>query len=90
MSILPQAAESANIRALANRKYERFTGLTGTVITLHNPVVLGTEQVFKNGALLDPVNNATYFLQGNTLTLGSALISTDVLVVHYHFRTATT
>jgi hypothetical protein len=52
--------------------------------------VLGTEQVFKNGVLLDPANNSTYYLQGKTLTLGTALVSSDVLVVHYNYRTATT
>lgn len=90
MTLLVRPAENPNIAALGNRKYDRFTGLTGTTLTLSNPCVLGTEQVFKNGTLLDPGNASVYFIEASTVTLGVALVNTDVVVVHFNYRQAST
>jgi hypothetical protein len=90
MRALPQQPETANIRALAQVYRERFTGLTGTTITLQHVVTTtqfgdeGLEHVFKNGVLLDPT---TYTIRGKVITLGSAAVGTDVFIVYYHYRT---
>lgn len=84
----PQQPETPNIRFLAQRERERFTGLTTAVVTLTNTPAqtirgTGLDAVFKNGALVDPT---TYTVVGNVITLGGALIVGDVVVVFYAYR----
>ncbi len=86
---LPNQPETPNVRYLAQRARERFTDLTTDTITLaHIPARTvrdeGLEGVFLNRALVDP---DTYTIDGDTITLGSALIATDVVVVFYSYRT---
>lgn len=83
---LPGPPTNPNELALASFNRERFTGITGTALTLQNICVTGTELVFVNGALLDPNPVTAYFINGTSLTLQAALISTDVLVISYYFR----
>ena len=83
MLALPNAPESANVRALASWTTERFTGLTSNTVTLSNPAVKGAVMTFKNGLLVDPT---TVTVQAKTLTLGSALVSGDLVVVTYFYR----
>jgi hypothetical protein len=78
--------ESPNIRALSQWARERFTGSTSTTISLANKAVDGTEFVYKNGTLLDPPPGTAYTVSGSTLTLGSARLTGDVLVISYYFR----
>lgn len=89
---LPTTPDNNNERALAQVYRERFTGLTGTALTLLNTPArtaddTGLERVFKNGALLDPAGGAGgYSITGKAITLGTALIAGDVVVVHYWYR----
>lgn len=80
---LPEPPESPNVRALAGWSREEFTGLTTAVVTLAKTANAGTELVVKNGSIVRP---STYTLAGTTLTLGSALIAGDWVVVWYHAR----
>ena len=77
--------ESPNIRALAQWRQEQFTGLTTTDIPLSQvpDQASGILLCWKNGTLLDPT---TVTLSGSTLTLSSALIAGDVVVVFYKAR----
>lgn len=89
MKQLPQAP-SPNERVLAQEYRERFTGLTGTTLTLtHLPLrtvnTLALELLFKNGALLDPASD--YTIAGATVTLSVALIAGDKIVARYPYRT---
>jgi len=89
--LMPDEPESPNIRALSALAVERYTGSTATTFTLTDTAIEGMEQVFKNGTLLDPGNPGaagTYLLKQNTLTLGTALLVTDVLIVRYYYRVA--
>lgn len=82
---LPAPPETANITALAAWKQDRLTGLTTTAVPLTAQVDVkgGICLVWKNGTLLDP-NAVT--IDGATLTLASALIAGDIVVVFYHSR----
>lgn len=77
--------ESANVQALSQWRQEEFTGLTTAVVTLAQQpdVKSGMMLVFKNGTLLRPSLNV---LSGTTLTLPSALIAGDWVVVSYKAR----
>lgn len=75
-----------NIRILASWKRERYTGVTGTTLSLMNHVVAGQEMVFKNGALLDYAS--AYTIAGDTLTFAVALVAGDVILISYLFRTS--
>lgn len=80
-------AQDTNIQALARYASERITGGTSATVTLTHYPVVGLEQVFKNGTLLDPGSSpAAYTIVGNVLTLASAPLATDVLQIFYHFR----
>lgn len=83
MIALPQPPESPNVRQLASWRWERYTGLTTTTVTVSNPVVSGTALVWKNGALVDPTTVTT---QSNVVTLPASLVSGDVVVVAYFYR----
>lgn len=89
---LPGTPTDNNERALAQVYRERFTGLTGTAITLLNVPArtaddVGLERVFKNGLLLDPAGGASgYTIVGKAITLGAALVGGDVVVVYYWYR----
>lgn len=88
MKSLPSQPETPNVRVLAQEYREEFTGLTTAVVTLANAPLetvngVGLELVFKNGALVAP---STYTIDANVITLGSALIAGDVVVVRYPFR----
>ena len=74
-----------NDRALAAWRQERLTGLTTATVTLQQNVdaASGLLLVFKNGTLLDPT---TVTLSQNVLTLSSALIAGDIIVVVYKAR----
>lgn len=92
MRQLPAQPESANVRALAQWYRERFTGLTGTAITLAQTPVrtsddVGLELVVKNGAILDPSGGASgYSITGPSITLGAAAIAGDVFLILYPYR----
>lgn len=81
---LPQPP-TPNDRALAAWRQERLTGLTTATVTLQQNVdaASGLLLVFKNGTLLDPT---TVTLSQNVLTLSSALIAGDIIVVVYKAR----
>lgn len=89
---MPGVPADSNERALAQVYRERFTGLTGTAITLaYTPAQtadsVGLERVYKNGALLDHAGGASgYSILGKAITLGAALIAGDVVIVHYWYR----
>lgn len=76
---------SRNESILAQWQQEEFTGITTTVVPLSYPpdVDSGLVLVFKNGTLLRPSLNT---ISGSTLTLPSALIAGDWVVVHYKSR----
>ena len=77
--------ETANITALAAWKQERFTGMTTTTIALSAQVDQkgGITLVWKNGTLLDP---NTITISDSTVTVSSAFVAGDVVVVLYHYR----
>lgn len=87
---LPVAASATpNETALSQVTKERFTDSTASTLTLRNHAIAGLELVFKNGQLLDSAaSTPDYFLVGNTLTLSTALVSTDVVYAHYPFTTS--
>lgn len=86
---LPLAAATPNETALSQVTKERFTGSTATILTLRNHAIAGLELVFKNGTLLDPAaSTPDYFLLQNQLTLAAALVSSDVVQIHYPFTTS--
>lgn len=83
----------STMSALRQFKTERHTGLSSTVVALANPVVNDAQggfhfaHVYKNGALLDPGGTTPdYTISGNTITLHTAAISTDVFLVTYYYR----
>lgn len=80
---LPERPGSSSLRALAAFAREEFTGLTTAAVTVSHAIVQGVELVFKNGTLVRP---STYTISGTTITLGSALLAGDWVVVHYYFR----
>lgn len=85
---LPQRPETPNIRALSQRARERFVPGNGvTSLFLAKTCVSGSEEVFKNGTLLD-WGGATpaYTVQGATVTLTVAANGTDVFVIYYWYR----
>jgi len=82
--LLTEPVSDQNIRLLAQRTKERFTGLTGTTITAANHIVTGQEDVVKNGLLLDYGND--YTVSGQTVTLAAALVTSDVVILKYLFR----
>ena len=85
-NILPQRPETDNIRALAAKNRERFTGTTNPVFVLQHSPVVGLEHVYLNGALLDPGGSTkVYTIVGRTLTLNTPPNSSDVLIVHYQY-----
>ena len=85
MPLSLQHPPEGNDRALAAWRQERVTGLTTATVTLKQNVdaASGICLVFKNGTLLDPT---TVTPSGNVLTLGSALIAGDIIVVLYKAR----
>lgn len=82
---LPAPYATANERALAQWRQEEFTGLVTAVVTLSQTPDLasGLLLVWKNGTLLRPSLNV---LAGSILTLPSALIAGDWVVVFYKAR----
>lgn len=82
---LPSPPESPNVRALAQWRQDRQTGLTTDAVVLPQTPdgASGIVLVFKNGTLLDPT---TVTLSGSTLTLSSALVAGDVVVTLYKCR----
>lgn len=85
MLSLPVAPETQNIRALAAWRQEEVTGLVTATITLQQQIdaASGICLVWKNGTLVQP---STITIAGNTLTLGSALIAGDWVVIFYKAR----
>jgi hypothetical protein len=73
---------------------ERFTGLSGTAITLAKVPLLNPNitlpspfRLTKNGSLLDPGGGAGgYTIAGNAVTLGAAASGGDVFVADYWFQ----
>lgn len=82
---LPQPPESRNIDVLRQWKQEEFTGITTAVVPLSQvpDAASGILLVWKNGTLLRPSLNT---ISGATLTLPSALIAGDWVVVLYKGR----
>ena len=85
MLSLPTPPASPNEVALASWKVEEFTGLTVATITLaaNADAASGMVLVWKNGTLLRPSLNT---ISANVITLPSALIAGDWVVVVYHSR----
>lgn len=85
---LPAKPETPNIRALSQRARERFVPANGvTTLFLARPCVTGSEELFKNGTLLDwGATPAAYTVQGTTVTLNVAANGTDVFVIYYWYR----
>jgi len=92
LQVLPNPTTGAypsdnNIQALARFKVERFTNSTATIIALSGTPVIGLEQVFKNGTLLDrELATPDYTISGNRITLHTAPLTSDVLKIFYYFR----
>ena len=92
LQVLPNPTTGAypsdnNIQALARYKTDRFTGGTSATIALTASPVVGLEQVFKNGTLLDrQLATPDYTISGSTLTLHTAPIASDVIRVFYFYR----
>lgn len=87
MKQIPQAPESPNIRVLAQQLRERFTNVT-TSVTLTNPVLTavdgsGLELVIVDNVPKDP---ALYTVSGRVITFDTPLAGTEVVVVHYPYR----
>lgn len=80
---LPQATVDPNSRMLAGFGRARLSGITGATVTFPAAPVPETLLVYRNGLLLDP---STVSVLGSALTLPSALVSADVLVVVGHWR----
>lgn len=56
-----------------------YTGNTGTSVTISDTSSADLVKVYKNGILLEPI--ADYSISGTTLTLVTALVSTDKITV---------
>lgn len=80
----PYGTRDPAIQALARFGYDRQTGIVGATLTLANPPVDGTLQLFKNGALMD--DSGGYTVSGATVTLAVAAIAGDVFQAYYHWR----
>lgn len=86
---MPGRSPDPAVRALAQYAHERYTGGTSATITLGNRPIVGIEQVYKNGTLLDrELATPDYTISGNVLTLHTAPLATDVIRIIYHFRTS--
>ena len=86
---LPVPTTDRNVQALGRLWRQDITGKTGTTLTLDNAPVIGTEMVYKNGALLWPDDASTtydYSIAGNSLTLAVAAVSGDKFTILAHFR----
>jgi len=87
------APPSTNERVLAQQYQEQQSGLTTTTISLAKSVAVTQDGVplillFKNGSLLQRAAGAgNYQITGNTITLGTAAVGTDVFIAHYSYRT---
>ena len=80
----PYGANDPAIQALSRFGYDRQTGVVGATLTLANPPVDGTLQLFKNGVLMDDTGG--YTVSGQTVTLSVAAIGADVFQAYYHHR----
>lgn len=86
---LPDATTDRNVQALGRLWRQDITGETGTTLALYNAPVVGTEMVYKNGALLWPSDASTtydYTITGRSLVLETAAVGTDKFTVLAHFR----
>ena len=92
LQVLPNPTTGAqpsdnNIQALARYKTDRLTGGTSVTITLTASPVVGLEQVFKNGTLLDrELATPDYTISGNRITLHTAPLTSDIIKIFYYFR----
>lgn len=92
LQALPVIPSDPTLRSLAQLKVERFTGSTATTIKLRNKAVAGLEQVFKTPSggpttLLDPLlSTPDYTIAGDVITLHTAPLTTDVILIRYQFR----
>lgn len=77
---------SPAIQALARFGLDYQTGITGADVTLANPPVDGPVWVFKNGVKLSAATG--YTINGQSMTLTTALISSDELECYYWYRQA--
>lgn len=59
--------------------YTWYTGNTGTTVTIQDTTGVNALNVYKNGLLLQPTQD--YTISGTTLTLTTALVSTDKITV---------
>lgn len=82
---LTSPPESRNIAILAQWQQEEFTGLTTTTVPLSSApdTTSGMCLVFKNGTLVRP---SLITISGSTLTLPSALVAGDWIVIFYKAR----
>lgn len=81
---LPSMPPTPNERTLASKFVDRITNVATSTFALSQHPIAGYEQVYKNGALLDP--STQYTLVGNTVTLAIPLVTTDIVLAHYHYR----
>lgn len=87
MSVQLPTRPTPNEQALAGWTRERFTGLSGTAVTLSRTPIAGLELVFFNGTALDPNGGASgYSLNENVVTLGTAAVAGDVFLIWYLAR----
>lgn len=88
---LPQPP-NVNERTLAQMYHERVTGSTASSLTLTNTPATTQDganlvRVYKNGSLMDDQGGAGgYTISGKTITLGAALVGTDIVHIYYHYR----
>ena len=78
--------QSPAIQALTRFGLDYQTSVPGTTVTLAHAPVSAPVWVFKNGGKLSSATG--YTLSGRTLTLTTALISTDELECYYWYRMA--
>ena len=86
---LPAPTSDRNVQALGRLWRQDITGESGATLTLDNAPVIGTEMVYKNGALLWPTNASTtydYTIAGKSLVLEVDATSSDKFTILAHFR----
>lgn len=87
---LPSPPASPNEAALARFERSRITNVAGVTLTLPAAAVETLEMVTKNGIVLYPgVGAAEYAIVGDTITLNTAAVPTDVFFIWYHSRGTT-
>ena len=82
---------AANAAAAANPTFVTREAVSGTkngvnaVFTLANTPIAGSEMIFLNGLLLNPGAGNDYTISGNTITMLTIPVSSDILFATYRY-----